>query len=152
MSGQWLLLAEAAKELGVTTMALRKRAKRGQYQLTRNNSGHLLVWLEAVRQNVDNVDIAKNVGNPILADHVVHVVGKARHTDADVARMLAERDTLHSDLVGKLLAQHGIERSLWLERIDVAELRAERAEQRLDQIVDDFVKQSRLSWWQRLFG
>ena len=56
--------------------------------------------------------------------------------DAQAAHHLAERDALHLDTIGRMQAQAALERSLWLERVDAAELRAERVEQRLDQIVD----------------
>ena len=38
-----------------------------------------------------------------------------------------------------------MERGLWLERIDAAELRAERVEQRLDQVLDALLQ--RRTWW-----
>jgi hypothetical protein len=93
---------------------------------------------------------------------------QARH-DAETARQLAARDSLHLDTLGRLQAQAAAERSLWLERIDAAELRSERLEQRLDQVLDQLLQQrqpvasqveqgERLPepehepWWRRLFG
>jgi len=88
---------------------------------------------------------------------------QSRH-DAETARRLAERDSLHLGHIERLLAQAGIERSLWLERVDAAELRAERVEQRLDQVLDQllagrhqlpvshFEQGDRLPWYQRWFG
>ena len=60
--------------------------------------------------------------------------------DAETARHLSERDTLHLGHVERLLAQAAVERSLWLERVDAAELRAERVEQRLDQVLDHLLQ------------
>jgi hypothetical protein len=82
---------------------------------------------------------------------------------AETARRLAERDTLHLDTLGRLQAQAAAERSLWLERIDAAEIRAERVEQRLDQVLDVLLNERRQPvsqvetgerepWWRRWFG
>lgn len=85
---------------------------------------------------------------------------------AEMARALAERDTLHREGVERLLAQAAVERSLWLERIDAAECRAERIEQRLDQVLDQLLQQQRHPappaeppapapaepWWRRWLG
>ena len=87
----------------------------------------------------------------------------ARH-EADVVHRLAERDTLHLDTLGRLQAQTTAERSLWLERIDAAEIRAEQVEQRLDQVLDMLLTERRRTvvpevshmdrepWWRRWFG
>jgi hypothetical protein len=87
---------------------------------------------------------------------------QARH-DAETSRRLAERDTLHLDTLGRIQAQAAAERSLWLERIDAAEIRAERVEQRLDQVLDMLLTErrqpvasqsepERKAWWRRWFG
>ncbi len=72
------------------------------------------------------------------------------------ARRLAEVQTMHLDLVNRLQAQGALERSLWLERVDAAELRAERVEQRLDEVIDHILKQQsnhkQEPWWKRWFG
>jgi hypothetical protein len=61
-------------------------------------------------------------------------------------------------------AQAAIERSLWLERVDAAEIRAERVEQRLDQVLDVLLSErrqpvasptgpgERAPWWRRWLG
>jgi type I site-specific restriction endonuclease len=74
----------------------------------------------------------------------------ARH-NAQAARQLAERDALHRDTLERLAAQAAIERSVMLERVDAAEIRAERVEQRLDQVLDTLLAVRR-SWWARWFG
>jgi hypothetical protein len=89
---------------------------------------------------------------------------------AETARQLAARDSLHLDTLGRLQAQAAAERSLWLERIDAAELRSERLEQRLDQVLDQLLadrrqpvasqvelgervpEPQREPWWRLLFG
>ena len=66
--------------------------------------------------------------------------------------------------LGRMQAQAAIERSLWLERVDAAEIRAERVEQRLDQVLDVLLSERRQPagqaepggerepWWRRWFG
>lgn len=76
---------------------------------------------------------------------------QARH-DAEMARQSAERDAQHREHVERILAQAATERSLWLERVDSAELRAERVEQRLDQVLDVLLNRQGQSWWSKLFG
>lgn len=88
---------------------------------------------------------------------------QARH-DTEMARQLAERDSLHLDTLGRMQAQATMERALWLERIDAAEIRAERVEQRLDQVLDVLLTErrprvesevdhaGREPWWRRWFG
>ena len=77
---------------------------------------------------------------------------------AESARRLAERDTLHLDAISRMQAQAALERSLWLERVDAAELRAERVEQRLDQVLDHLLRQRPAGdsplrgWLSRWFG
>jgi len=83
---------------------------------------------------------------------------------AEAARRLADVQTMHLGHIERLLAQAGIERSLWLERVDAAEVRAERVEQRLDQVLDQLLADrrqlvanhveqgDRLPWWRRWFG
>ena len=83
---------------------------------------------------------------------------------AETARQLAERDTLHLGTIERLLAQAAIERSLLVERVDAAEIRAERVEARLDQVLDVLLSERRQltasqagngerePWWRRWFG
>ena len=182
-NGRWAPLKEAAAELGSTVTAVRKRAKRGGLLLSRDNSGHLLVWLEKrledghdgsqpshkVPINADDQGEHGHVGqssqhaqcgNPVqnlqmthenleLMPVSVHRVivdqlqenmsdQQARH-DAEIARRITEIQTTHLDHLNRFQAQAALERSLWLERVDAAELRSERVEQRLDQVLDQLL-------------
>jgi len=72
---------------------------------------------------------------------------------------IARIDTLYKTSLDRLLAQITIERALLLERIDNAELRAEKAEdraekteKRLDQILNELLRFRKISWWRRLTG
>ena len=51
--------------------------------------------------------------------------------------------------IERLLAQAAFERSLWLERVDAAELRAERVEDKLDQVLNELLADRRRPWWAR---
>jgi hypothetical protein len=89
-----------------------------------------------------------------LARALEMVADTVANERADTARQFAERDSLHLDTLGRLQAQAAAERSLWLERVDAAELRAERVEQRLDQVLDVLlterrqpVPEPRRPWW-----
>ena len=91
------------------------------------------------------------------ARHKAEVADQQARHDAETARRLVERDSLHLGHIERLLAQAGIERSLWLERVDAAEVRAERVEQRLDQVLDQLLADrrqqvERAPWWRRWFG
>ena len=45
MAGRWMDVAEAARELGISTDAVRKRIARGSLESDRPN-GNVLVWLD----------------------------------------------------------------------------------------------------------
>ena len=45
MAGRWVNVGEAARELGISTDAVRKRIARGSLESDRPN-GHVLVWLD----------------------------------------------------------------------------------------------------------
>jgi hypothetical protein len=89
-----------------------------------------------------------------LARALEMVADTVTNERADTARQLAERDTLHLGHVERLMAQAAIERGLMIERVDAAEVRAERVEQRLDQVLDVLlserrqpVPEPRRPWW-----
>ena len=102
------------------------------------------------------VDAERDRADRRLADQQARHDAALALERAEMARGLAERDALHLGTLGRMQAQAAIERSLWLERVDAAELRAERVEQRLDQIVDHLLqrqpKRAREPWWRWLFG
>jgi Skp family chaperone for outer membrane proteins len=90
------------------------------------------------------------------AQHRTDLESERTRHDAQTARQLAELDALHQDTLQRIAAQAGIERSLLLERIDAAEVRAERVEQRLDQVLDALLAERRQvaenrPWWRRWF-
>ena len=108
--------------------------------------------------------VSISVLEKICADH-------ARQQDqmrSDHAAELARMSSLHLDLIGRIQAQGAAERSLFLERVDAAELRAEAAEARatavdekLHQVLDRLLErplpatpapEPAQPWWARWFG
>jgi hypothetical protein len=167
----WLSIADAARLLGVTPQAIRKRLKRGTINSRIGNRGQVMVEVANHREPTQEPRQPRTqepVANPVAlvvpwAEHQRIIAEQQARHDADVARRLAERDTLHLDTLGRLQAQAAAERSLWLERIDAAEIRAERVEQRLDQVLDHLLTERRSvltqdetgdrePWWRRWFG
>ena len=100
----------------------------------------------------------------LRTDHARQLEDRDRQHAAELTRI----SSLHLDLVGRLQAQAATERSLFLERVDAAELRAEAAEARavavdaklhhvLDRLLDRQTGPSPTpepsrSWWARWFG
>jgi hypothetical protein len=146
---------EAARIHGVTPQTIRRWIASGRLRGVRDNHGNILVDLDVAREATLATSSATPV-DPSLGDLVADLRQRldkqeARH-DAEMARRLAERDTLHLGHIDRLLAQVAAERALWLERVDAAEIRAERVEQRLDQVLDELLADRRRSFWQRWFG
>jgi hypothetical protein len=70
-----------------------------------------------------------------------------RSHKAEIERLQAS----HSGALAALQAQHRETLALMLERIDAAEIRAERVEQRIDQVLDTLLAECR-PWWRRWLG
>jgi hypothetical protein len=83
---------------------------------------------------------------------------------ADVRAMLGEQQAHHNAAMGALQASHREAMAMMVERVDAAEIRAERVEQRLDQVLDVLLTERRQPmasvdepaehepWWRRWFG
>jgi hypothetical protein len=179
----WVTVSEASRRLGVTRAAIRKRIARGALEAHTDNRGNPLVRLPGTKSEVPSGTGPKVPDGTILpvpsvppgtsasvpgvsvlmvpASMLAEAIAQER---AETARQLAARDSLHLDTLGRLQAQAAAERSLWLERIDAAELRSERLEQRLDQVLDQLLADrrqpvalqvsqgERAPWWRRWFG
>jgi hypothetical protein len=90
------------------------------------------------------------------------------HERAEMARQLAERDNLHRESTDRLLAQVALERAMWQERTDAADLRAEASNAQLADLVAQIMatlpapapsSTGRVDsgaasepWWRRWFG
>jgi len=163
-NGEWLSLGEAARRLGTTPDAVRQRIRRNKILARRGNDGRPRVYLEfshtaqteleasagPVIPNRTESGITGRDSDPLIAELRRQLAEQQARHDAETARQLAERDRLHQEHVERMQAQAATERALMLERIDAAELRAERVEARLDQILDALMveRRSRWRWWQ----
>jgi|GEM_PF-5833751 len=103
------------------------------------------------QETIEAIQRTSSAALAAIQEQVEHLRSDITHERAQAARQLAERDALHLDAIGRMQAQTAVERSLWLERVDAAELRAERVEQRLDQVLDVLLTE-RWPWWERWFG
>ena len=110
-----------------------------------------MIPMSSHRSEIDRLQQAHSAALAATQEQVEHLRAAIVRADAQAAHHLAERDALHLDAIGRMQAQAGVERSLWLERVDAAELRAERVEQRLDQVLDVLLTERR-PWWSRWFG
>ena len=173
MDGKLYLLTEAAELTGATVEALRQRIKRRKLQGVRGNDGRLRVRLSAAeiatltatgRPETGQTKptepaliqpperpVGRQVGQPANTLPAI-MTGQPVGTDAGELRHLAEIGRLqsqHAAEIGRLIDQVTAERSLWLERVDAAELRAEKVEAKLDQVLNQLLADHRRPWWVR---
>ena len=147
-SDSWLSIADAATALGVSENAVRVRIRRGKMLASRGNDGHIRVNVDQGRPKLSTRPESTNTTAIAATAPMVPLsalIEQQAHAEAEMARQLADRDSLHLDTLGRLQAQAAMERGLWLERIDAAELRAERVEARLDHVLDTLLQ--RRAWW-----
>ena len=81
---------------------------------------------------------------PATSQPVTTDAGELRHL-AEIGRLQSQ----HAAEIGRLIDQVTAERSLWLERVDAAELRAEKVEAKLDQVLNQLLADHRRPWWVR---
>ena len=139
----WMTYAEAAKRLGISPNAIKQRVKRGKMQAATGNDGHPRVWLPTRVADTDTkIQTRTTPTSPTPEAEARQTAGAAGPISLDDVRaMLGEQSE-------RLERQHRETVGLLVERIDAAEVRAERAEEKLVEVLD------RLSrpWWSRLFG
>ena len=188
---------EAAQRLGVSVDTIKRRLRSGNLSGQRDNAGkwwvHLTDETKDSHAETDNLHgvpwrashAAAGQSDPpkldeqMVADNLVCELRRqneflradisaqqSRH-DAEIARRMVERDSLHLGHIERLMSLAAAERSLFLERVDAAELRAETAEaraaavdQKLHQVLDRLMERQTLAtqapdglpWWARWFG
>ena len=168
---RWLTYQEAANHFGISVNAVTLRVKRGKLLASRGNDGRPKVCVRlsndlsepsirvskdlstSDRTDVRQTEPIANVEPMMSVSQAMALVSEER---AEATRRITEIQTMHLDLVNRLQAQGALERSIWMERVDAAELRAERVEQRLDEVVDHLLKQQPDNppepWWRRWLG
>ncbi len=107
---------------------------------------------EVVSTLQDQIAQEREEGARRLAEQHARADADRARSDAAHAAELSRVASLHLDLVGRLQAAAAAERSLFLERVDAAEVRAERVEERLDQVLDVLLDRQGQPWWRRWFG
>ena len=185
----WLTYRELADRLGVSQGAAKiAAARRGWERQSPNKPGGPVRVLvpDDVRQGYTGhtpytpIQNASDVSGGVSPD--THIVpgdtgpqpSKQGHTIplavfekvcADHAAEIARVQSIHLDLIGRIQAQASAERSIFMERVDAAEIRAESAEaraaavdQKLHQVLDRLLERQvgpapdGRSWWSRWFG
>ena len=174
----WLPVAEAARVLGMTEQALRKRLARGTMESRKNNRGNLVVLVSSggERQAQPRLDAGTPSGTtgqdarleprrvpagesgslPLSAHREIVDAIQAAHAATLVAiQSLVERqECQHREAMAAIEGQV----DCWRERADRAELIAEQANAMLHDLVSRImalpVPESGgiVSWWRRLFG
>lgn len=168
--GMWHTYTDAAARLGVSVESIRHKVRRKSLQAATGNDGKPRVWIpdtwpaaagrEQAGRGRPNVVVSEDVagrgrpdlaaaGHNLEADWLRSEIDRER---ADRARERTESEARHQAQLGRLTEQVRAERALWLERIDVAELRAERVEEKLDRVLDQLLQQQSRPWWRRWLG
>ncbi len=142
----WLTYREAAERLGMTLDSVRVKARRSKWTITTGNDGR-----HRVAVPVRLLDSALERSGASALERSIPSAPEQSDLVAELRRQLEQVEARHDAEVRRLVDQVGRERELWLERIDVAELRAERVEQRLDQVLDVLLTERR-PWWSRWLG
>ena len=168
---RWLTYQEAANHFGISVNAVTLRVKRGKLLATRGNDGHPKVCVRlSDDMSTQSPQLSKGLSRPVRTDvrqtepvvsvepmmSVSQAMALVSEERADATRRITEIQTMHLDLMNRLQTQGALERSIWMERVDAAELRAERVEQRLDEVIDHLLKQQSNNkhepWWKRWLG
>jgi hypothetical protein len=142
MAGRWVDVAEAARELGISTDAVRKRIARGSLETDRPN-GSVLVWLddggtEAGREaQVDGGPLVES-----LRDQVAYLREIVATRDEEIRR----RDVIISQLTQRIPE---------IEAPAPQPAPSQASEEAAQQPEDRSGPQNdaeRVSWWRKVFG
>ncbi len=176
-------VAEAAHRLGLTIDTIRQHIRRGKLKATKGNDRRVRVWIDPTAKldtPVARLDvhldrhldrhldeptrqapspesrIETELRNQLRAAQAELTAERARGA-ADCAElradMKAERDR-HDAEIRRMVGQFEAERSIWTERVDSAEVRAEQATAALNDLVNRILSvipapQPAEPWWAR---
>ena len=175
MTDEWLGITAAAKRLGVTRQAIQHRVSRGTIEHRQDNRGNPLVritpGLLAVAQATASA--GQPATAPATADHVAQVIAATpQANDSALAYQAADRrvDQLLAAKDAEIERLHRGHReevqrviSIMQERVDSAEVRAERAEKlaldaltqaadTAERITKSLIEAASKPLWRRIFG
>ena len=154
MAGRWLDVGEAARDLGISTDAVRKRIARGSLRSDRED-GHVRVWLdvggtEAGREaQVDGEALVE-----VLQEHIsdlrvqLEAEREARRRADTIIAQLTQANAALAAKVPELEAAEAAESRE--ETAEGAAERPERAEPHSDAPGDQ--EAVRRPWWRRVFS
>ena len=164
----WLTIGQAAKKLGVTHQAIRGRIGRGTLQSRRNNRGMIVVLVDESALSTSKPTV-EHVERP-AAEHVEATRPGEPVSDRFLAYLEQQVEDLKTELAEtREAADLRLERALaardrlWQERVDAAEVRAERAQEQAlsalndaadaaERITKSLIEAASKPLWRRLFG
>ena len=164
-AGVWLCVGEVARRWKLSSDAVRQRVRRGTLSGMRGNDGRVKIWVangsdastdrdQSVvqpRQSVvrprQSVDASADDRSSDRSDDrsIDRRTGDTDRLIAHLEQQLIDQDSRRLAELERLTAQFNLERALLVERIDAAELRAERVEARLDRALDHLMKHQQSS-------
>ena len=168
----WLTVSAAARRMGISRQAIQQKIRKNQVDHHHDNRGNPLVRIPAgVQEGVQAIPpvipasacASQLAGGKIpsppppaaaaisVSEALAMIAAERAHGAAETARQCAELKAAHREHITGITAQGALERALWLERIDAAEIRAERVEERLDQILDQLLADRRHKPWWRIW-
>ena len=137
----WVPITEAARTLGLTPQAVRKRIARGALESRRNNRGKELV-LVANRPHEPETQPTPQPKEPKQEPKNRNRTGTPAVSLEDVRLLLGEQ-------AQRMQAAHDAALARMQEQADSASVRAERAER---MVVRMLTERARRSWWRRWLG
>jgi hypothetical protein len=151
MAGRWVDVGEAARELGISTDAVRKRVARGSLKSDRPN-GSVLVWLDDGRTEAGRE--AQGEGNEALVEVLQEQVAYLREQLDIRTEELREHRRLLAGLIERVPELEGPREpggaTEARESPETVEEEPERAEPLSDRV--EAQEGVRRPWWRRVFG
>lgn len=136
---RWMTITEAARALGVTRQAIVNRVNRGTLDVRFNNHNKRVVRIQATVLPAISV---LHGATPVAPPEPETPAGLV--SLADLRMLLGEATTRHTEALVAVERAHRESVALLVERVDAAEIRAERLEDRL-------AERDR-PWWSWWFG
>ncbi len=137
----WVPIPEAARTLGLTPQAIRKRIARGTLESRRNNRGRELVLVANRPHEPDS--------QPTPQPQEPKQEPKNRNRTSAPAVSLEDVRVLLGEQAQRMQAAHDAALARMQEQADSASVRAERAERLVVRLLTE---RARAPWWRRWLG